>query len=225
MQATTDIHPRSSDAAVAALTRLPIVLLLALLVWNMVTGHSPVDAAGAVTDVDVTGSNAAEVSIDTAACLPPAMAIGDIVPGTDPWKTAQDNGGSTCTIAFGTTNISQGVNLSVLEDPGAPPAPADAMKCTSASCAGDALGDFNGPGEPAAGTSAFGTQLLAAGGIASTAWSVAPAVHAVADVGQTACQTAAVGTGTCEFTFGATAAVGDGPGAYEAQVRYLVGAR
>jgi hypothetical protein len=110
----------------------------------------------------------------------------------------------------------------MLEDPAAPASPADAMKCVGGSCGTDSLTDFEGPGEPAAGTSAFGAQLVSTAGIASAAWAAAPAVFDVQDSASAACTTAAVGTGTCAFTWGATAATSDAPGAYQAQARLVV---
>lgn len=210
---------------VRALVWLPLALVAAVLAASLLSGRAPVPFAEGASVVPVTGSVAADVSIDASACLPASVVIGDIVPGTDPWKTAQDNGGGTCVIAFGSTNVTQGVNLDVLEDPGAPATPTDAMKCVGAGCGGDSLTDYDNAAEPAAGTSAFGSQLLSTGGIAVGVWSAEPAVHQVPDAGDTACQTSAIGTGTCAFTFGATAAATDVPGAYEAQVQYVALAR
>ncbi len=204
---------------------VPLAIALALVIGSLVTGRGPESPAAGATVVPVTGSNAAVVSIDTTGCTPGSTAIGELVPGTDPWKTAQDEGGATCSIDFGTTNGTLGANLDVLEDPSAPPSPAAAMKCTGGGCSGHAIADFSGSGEPAAGTSAFGAQLLGAGSGASAVWSAAPAVHAIADTSDTACQTSAIGMGNCTFTFGATAAASDPAGSYEAQVRYVVLAR
>ena len=204
---------------------LPLAAVVVLVVASLVTGHSPAPSADGATVVNVTGSVAADISIDASGCTPASVAIGEILPGTDPWKTAQDNGGGTCAIAFGSTNVTQGVNLDVLEDPGAPATPTDAMKCTGGGCTGDSLTDYAGPGEPAAGTSAFGSQLLSATAPAAAVWSMEPAVNAIPDAGDTSCQTSGVGTGTCAFTFGATAAAGDTPGGYEAQVQYVALAR
>ncbi len=224
--APVDMFRRANAALLRpAVALVPLAFVVVLLAIALVTGRGPIPTASGASTVEVTGSVAADVSIDTAACLAPSVAIGELVPGSDPWKTAQDNGGGVCSIAFGTTNVSSGVNLTVLEDPAAPASPADAMKCVAASCTGSALDDFSAGGEPAPGTSAFGAQLLASGGGASGVWPAAPAVNAVPDVGATACQTSATGTGTCDFTFGATASTGDGTGAYQAQVRYVVLAR
>jgi hypothetical protein len=228
MAAVRHIRRTTTPTSLVAMVRraapwLPLALLLGLLAYGLGTGRGPTPEASGASVVTVTGSVAADVSIDATACAPASVAIGDIIPGTDPWKTAQDNGGGTCAITFGTTNVTQGVNLDVLEDPGAPASPTDAMKCTIGGCSGDALADYSGA-EPASGTSAFGAQLLNAGGLASPIWSVAD-VNAIPDAGQTTCQTGAVGDGTCTFTFGATAAASDTPGSYEAQVRYVVLAR
>lgn len=203
---------------------LPLSAIGVLVVVGLMTGRSPIAETWGASTVSVTGSVATDVSIDASACLPPSVAIGDIIPGTDPWKTAQDNGGGVCAISFGSINATAGVNLDVLEDPGAPASPTAAMKCVSG-CGGGSLSDFSGGAEPASNTSAFGAQLLSSAGIATSVWSSEPAVNAIADAGDTTCQTAAVGIGTCTFTFGATAAADDTPGSYEAQVRYVALAR
>lgn len=191
----------------------------------MMTSRALVTPSMAASTVDVDGSVAADVSIDTSACLPASVAIGDIIPGTDPWKTAQDAGGGVCSIRFGTTNVLQGVNLDVLEDPAAPIAPADAMKCVGGGCTGNALADYSAGTEPAIGTSAFGAQLLGSSNGATGVWSSEPAVNAITDAASTSCQTSAVGMGTCDFTFGATASASDTPGTYEAQAQYIALAR
>jgi hypothetical protein len=208
-----------------ALAWLPLAGILVLVAASLLTGRAPLPVAHGAVVVNVTGSVATDISIDVSACLPPSLAIGDILPGVDPWKTAQANGGGTCAISFGTTNVTQGVNLDVLEDPGAPATPANALKCVGGGCSGGSLDDYDAPGIPAIGTSAFGSQLLGSGGIASALWSPAPAVHGIPDAGVTACRTSTVGIGTCTFTFGASAAATDTPGSYEAQVRYVVLAR
>src|SRR5690606_20732310 len=94
--------------------------------------------------------------------------------------------------------------------------------CVGGSCAGDALADYDGASEPAAGTSAFGTQLLATGGIADATWSSQPAVAGLHDSASVACTTPGIGPGTCSFTWGATAAPSDTPGAYQALARMVV---
>jgi hypothetical protein len=96
------------------------------------------------------------------------------------------------------------------------------MKCVGGGCGTDSLGDFEGGGEPAPGTSAFGAQLLSSGGVATPVWAAAPSVFDVQDAASPACSTAAVGTGTCTFTWGATASTSDGAGAYQAQARMVV---
>jgi hypothetical protein len=218
--------PQPSRRALrAALAWLPLALLVAVIAVSALDGRAPVPLAQGASVVPVTGTVAEDISIDTAACLPASVVIGDIVPGVDPWKTAQDNGGGICEVEFGSTNVTQGVNLDVLEDPGAPAAPTDAMKCVGPGCGGDSLADYDGGAEPGAGTSAFGSQLLGSGGIASPVWTGGTYVHEIPDVAVTTCQTGAVGTGTCSFTFGATAAVTDTPGSYEAQVQYVALAR
>lgn len=206
---------------------LPLALLVLLLVISVLIGRAPVPVAHAASTgtVDVEGSVAVEVSVVTTGCTPASVTIGEIIPAADPWKTAQANGGGTCTIQFGTTNSSFGANLAVLEDPGAPAAPADALKCIGGGCGSSAISDYSGAGEPGIGTSAFGAQLLSASGGATGVWAVAPAVSAIADAASTACQTNATGTGTCNFTFGATASATDSAGSYEARVQYVALAR
>lgn len=230
MAAVRHIRRSTTSTSLSTLVRraapwLPLALLLGLLAYGIGTGRGPTPDASGASVVTVTGSVNATVSINATACSPASVAIGDIIPGTDPWKTAQDNGGGTCAITFGTSSASAGVNLDVLEDPGAPASPTNAMKCTIGGCSGDSLTDFSGGGEPASGTSAFGAQLLNASGLATRVWAAAPAVNAIPDAGQTTCQTSTIGNGTCTFTFGATAATSDVPGSYEAQVRAVVLAR
>lgn len=87
---------------------------------------------------------------------------------------------------------------------------------------GSSIADYEGVGEPAGGSSAFGAQLLSAGGIATADWPLAPAVNDVQDAASTACSTSAIGDGTCTFTFGATAQTADVPGAYQAQAQLVV---
>lgn len=200
---------------------LPAALLVALLALSFFSGRGIVPGAPAST-IDITGSVDADIYIDATNCTPAAVAIGDLVPGTDPWKTAQDQGGQACSVDFGTTNHLAGTTLSMLEDPAAPASPADAMKCVGGSCAGDALADYENAAEPAPGTSAFGAQLLSASAPATAVWSVAPAVYDVQDTASPACSTAATGTGTCAFTWGATANTADVPGSYQAQARLVV---
>jgi hypothetical protein len=218
--ASTILHrPRRLTSTLAW---LPLAATCAIVLASFVSGRALVSDGHAAATVGVNASIAADIYLDASACQPAAVAIGDLVPGTDPWKTAQDQSGQACAIDFGTTNNSGGTTLSMLEDPGAPASPTDAMKCVGGGCGSDSIADFDGPGEPGAGTSAFGAQLLSTGGIASAAWSTAPAVHDVRDVASTACTTSAVGTGTCAFTWGATAAATDASGAYQAQAQLVV---
>lgn len=200
----------------------PLVLLCALLVWSFATGRTPrVDAASA-TGVDAVGTVTASVFVDASACPSTAVDIGDLIAGADSWKTAKDHTGVSCGIDFGASNYAAGASLSMLEDPAAAPSPADALKCASGCASTDSIADFTGGSEPAAGTSAFGTQLLAATGVASADWSLEPAVHGVDDAASQACSTAAMGTGRCTFTWGATAAAATPPGTYEAQASFVV---
>jgi len=191
---------------------------------GMFTGRGLLPSASGASIVEVTGMIPADIYLDATACAPASVNIGELIP-SDPWKTAQDNTSSTCGVDFGTTNHAPGTTLTMLEDPAAPVSPASAMKCVSGPCTGGAIADFDGGVEPAAGTSAFGAQLLSSGGIATSVWSTAPAVHDVQDAGDNACETAAVGSGLCTFTFGATAGGSTAAGAYEAQARLLVLAR
>ncbi len=219
---------RASETTVARLLPMPAgvawvpaVLLLGMILFSFATGHGPVPTGQAAT-VGVQASLPANIYVDATNCAPASLAIGDLVPGTDPWKTAQDASGQTCSIDFGTTNNNAGTTLSMLEDPAAPASPTDAMKCVGGGCSTDALADYDNAAEPAAGTSAFGAQLLSASGLATAAWAVAPAVNDVQDAASTTCTTVAVGTGTCAFTWGATAATSDLPGAYQAQAQLVV---
>lgn len=202
---------------------LPLALLVGACLLSWVSGRGPVPAADGATYVGVTGSIPADIYLDATNCTAAAVAIGDLVPGTDPWKTAQDQGGQACSLDFGTTNHLAGTTLSMYEDPAAPAAPTDAMKCVSGGCSGNALADYeHASAEPAAGTDAFGAQLLSASGLASAVWNVAPAVHDVQDAASPACVTGAVGTGTCAFTWGATSSMSAIPGPYQAEARMVV---
>lgn len=218
-----------SPAATPARTRLhglapwlPAIVLVTALLVSLVTGRALTRSADAASTVGVQASAPADLYLDAAGCPAAAVNLGELVPGTDPWKTAQDEGGQVCSIDFGTTNNFPGTTLTMLEDPGAPATPTDAMKCVSATCTGSAIADYESAGEPAAGTSAFGAQLLAASGIATGAWNPAPAVYDVQDTASTACTTAAIGTGTCDFTWGATATTSQAAGAYQAQAQLVV---
>lgn len=202
---------------------IPLALLVTAAATGWWNAGGPVQSAGA-SEVEVTGSVAANLFLDTGDCSAASVAIGEMVPGLDPWKTAQDESGELCRISFGTTNHAAGTDLVMYEDPAAPAAPADAMKCVT-TCPGAALDDYQGASEPAAGSSAFGAQLLGVGGVARGLWSQPPAVNEVGDTGVAACRTLGVGTGSCSFTWGATAATSDGPGDYQAQVSLLVLAR
>ena len=198
---------------------LPLVAILVVCAVSLLTGRAPVSSADGASYVGVQATVPADLYLDATNCVPAAVAIGDLLPG-DPWKTAQDEGGQACAIDFGTTNNLTGTTLSMLEDPVAPAG--DAMKCVSANCAGGAVNDYDNAAEPTAGTEAFGAQLLSSGGIASTVWTAAPAVNDVQDTASPACTTAAVGTGTCTFTWGANAATGTTPGTYQAQAQLVV---
>lgn len=207
----------------ATLAWLPFALVLSVVVASCILGHSVVGSADAATTVVVEGEVAAEIHIVTAGCSAASLDIGDLLPGVDPWKTAHDESGQACRIGFGTSNHHAGTTLTMLEDPGAPAAPADAMKCVGAGCAGDAIDDYqHAAAEPAAGTSAFGSQLLATGGLAGGLWNFAPAVRDVQDAADPACTINSAGDGTCDFTWGATAAAGDTPGSYQAQAQLIV---
>ncbi len=204
-----------------ALVWLPLAFLVLVVAISFVSGRGVVPT-GSAASVGVQASVPADIFVDATNCASAALAIGDLVQGTDPWKTAQDESGQVCAINFGTTNNTSGTTLAMLEDPAAPATPADAMKCVGGSCGTDSLSDYASPSEPAAGTSAFGAQLLSSGGIATKVWPVAPAVKDVQDAASTACSTSTSGTGTCTFTWGATASTSDTPGAYQAQARLVV---
>ena len=199
---------------------LPLALVLAALVASAATGRGPVASASAATTLDVTGLVDEFVYLDAVGCSAPAsLAIGDLVPN-DPWKQTT----ADCAVLFGTSNSSFGADLQVLEDPSAPVAPADAMKCVAGSCGSAALDDV-APNSitPTGSTSAFGIQLDSTTGQAAPVWSTGRANPVAA--ASTACNTSAIGDGTCLFRFGASADTNDGPGAYQAQVQFLVLAR
>ncbi len=214
---STTSTPRMSRG----LAWLPLAAIIAVLVVSLVSGRGPVPSSEAAT-IGVSASAPADIFLDATNCTSGALAIGDLVPGTDPWKTAQDAGSQVCAIDFGTTNNVDGTTLAMLEDPAAPASPTDAMKCVGGTCGTDSLADYEGGAEPAPGTSAFGTQLLSTGGIAAAVWPLEPAVQDVQDSASTACTTPTTGTGTCSFTWGATAATTDLPGAYQAQAQLVV---
>lgn len=216
-----DIRP---SLRLTLLASLPLVALLAALVLGMATGRGTVASADAA-DIEVTGSLTGEVFLDTSACSAASGAIGDVLPGVDPWKTAQDASGQACTLSFGSLDHFPGTNLILVDDPATSGVAGPALRCSVGGCAGRSIADYSGPGEPAVNASAFGTQLLGSGGIATQAWSAAPAVHAVQDTSDVPCSTATTGTGSCSFTWGMTAAAGDMPGAYRASIQSLVVAR
>lgn len=200
---------------------LPLAALSLLLAASMLAGRGSFALDAGATAVPVSGSVSSTVFVDASACLPAAVAIGDLLP-SDPWKTAQDNGGQTCNLSFGSPSHAPGTTLTILEDPAAASSPAAAMKCVSGGCTGHALADYsNASGEPTVGTSAFGMQLLGASGAASGLWNAAPAVYPVANGASSACATASTSTGACSFTFGAAANAGDPPGSYQAQALAL----
>jgi hypothetical protein len=200
---------------------LPLVAILAVCAISLATGRGPTPGASAAAVVGVQGAVPADIYLDATNCTAGSLSIGDILPG-DPWKTAQDEGGQLCAIDFGTTNNLPGTSLTMLEDPAAPPA-GDAMKCASASCGAGAIDDFeNTAAEPAANSEAFGAQVVTTAGLANPVWNVSPAVYDVQDAASTACDTTAVGTGTCGFTWGATATGATAPGTYQAQARLVV---
>lgn len=204
---------------------MPLMVLMLLLAVSALTGRSLVPTAHAGTNIDITGTVADDVYVDTSGCGAAALAIGDLVPGTDGWKTAQDTSGQLCTLSFGSNTDPLGADLTIFEDPAAPASPTAAMKCVNPSCAGDAINDYDNSSEPSAGTSAFGLQLVATGGPAVGAWSSAPAVYDVQDAGDIACSTTTTGAGTCSFTPGATASVADASGSYQAAAALLALAR
>jgi hypothetical protein len=203
------------------LSWLPLVALLALLVVSALSGYGGVARdAHASNTITVTGLVNKLVYLDASGCAASsALDLGDLVPD-DPWKRTT----SDCSILFGSSNSGAGADLTVLEDPGAPASPADAMKCTVASCGASALDDVAAnSAPPASSASAFGAQLESASGLATAGWTVSKANPIAA--ASTACSTAAIGDGTCSFRFGASANSGDGPGVYQAQVQFLVLAR
>lgn len=214
---STPTSPRVSRG----LAWLPLAATIAVLVVSLMSGRGAVPTGEAAV-VGVSATAPADIFLDATNCTATALSIGDLIPGTDPWKTAQDAGGQVCAIDFGTTNNVDGTTLAMLEDPAAPASPTDAMKCVGGTCGTDSLADFEGPTEPAPGTSAFGAQLLSAGGIAAAVWPASPAVQDVQDSASTACTTPSTGTGTCSFTWGATASTTDLPGAYQAQAQLVV---
>lgn len=217
----------SITSAVAAPARrgrsarwIPCALLVALVFASFVLGRGPVTESHAA-DIGVTGSLAPDIFIDASACTAAAVDIGELVPGTDGWKTAQDQGGQACSIDFGTTNHEGGTTLSMLEDPAAAAGPA--LKCVVADCAGASIDDFeSATAEPSVGTAAFGTQLLASAGAATPIWNFSPGVYGLQDAAAAACSTPSIGTGTCAFTWGATAAATTRSGAYQARVNLVV---
>lgn len=212
---------RIASPARRAAPWLPLALVLALIVASFVTGRGPVPSGHGAAYVGVNASLAADIYVDASGCSASAVAIGELLPG-DPWKTAQDQGGQACAIDFGTVNNTAGTTLTMLESPTAPATPTAAMKCVGPTCSGDSIADYEGTAEPAPGTSAFGAQLLSAGGLATPVWPLAPAVNDVQDAASTACSTSTAGDGTCTFTFGATAETADVPGAYQAQAQLVV---
>lgn len=212
---TTSSAPRTRYLA-----WLPLAAVVALLLVGAITGGSGLPSAQAADEITVTGLVDEYVYMDATGCSgASSLAIGDLVPG-DPWKRTT----ADCSILFGTSNSALGADLDVLEDPAAPATPPDAMKCQVASCGTSELDDVAANSiPPASAASAFGVQLEAASGLASAVWTTGRANPVAA--ADTACNTAAIGDGTCAFRFGASADTGDGPGAYQAQVQFLVLAR
>lgn len=199
---------------------LPLAVIIALLTWSLLSGHGPVPTAQAAT-ITVDGNVDSEIFIDASACTAIAVNIGELVPGTDGWKTAQDEGGQACSIDFGTPNYLPGTTLSILEDPAV--AAGAALKCVASECAGASIADFEDTSaEPTVGNAAFGTQLLSSAGVATPIWSLSPGVHDLQDSAAAACSTPSTGTGTCAFTWGAVAAATTPSGAYQAQANLVV---
>lgn len=213
--------PEPRSRVPAWLAWLPLVVVGLLLAHSAITATTGMpSAAAAASTIDVTGLVDKYVYLDATGCSTPAsLDLGDVVPD-DPWKRA----GSDCSILFGSSNSALGADLTMLEDPAAPASPPGAMKCVVASCSGSELDDVAPASTPPTGnTSAFGIQLESATGTATSGWTIGAAYPVAAT--QTPCSTAAIGDGTCAFRFGASADINDGPGAYQAQVQFLVLAR
>jgi hypothetical protein len=215
----------SASPVLRSLAWVPLALIVALLAISSITAYGGLSSADASDTITVTGQVNKAVYMDASGCsAPSALDIGDLVPG-DPWKRTT----SDCAILFGSSNSALGADLTVFEDPGAPASPPGAMKCIVASCTGGSwdgqLGDVApNSSPPGSNASAFGAQLESASGLATASWSIGDTNPI--DTSDTPCSTTGVGDGTCAFRFGASAdTTADGPGAYQAQVQYLVLAR
>lgn len=224
-------HPNRGTAAVPggarwarALAWLPLLLLLLLACAGMVTGHQLAAVATAAdnTDVTIASSVAPEIQL-SADCTGAAVNMGVLVPGDPARETAAD-----CNMTIGSTNHVEGVELSVA-DAGSPGA--GAMRCV-ASCVAPVAPMPDGQGNPMPANS-FGMRLSGTSGPAATSgvWNVNAAAlpsgdyYDVQDTPDNACRTTGTGNGTCSFRFAAQASATQGPGDYEAIVRFEVQAR
>lgn len=216
---------RFGPRALARFAWVPLCVLLAAVAYTVATGHGVVDRANA-SNIIVTGSVAGTgMYVDATECIPSAGAIGDVLLGTDAWRTAKDASSQVCKLTFGAPGNPLGADLLFLDDPGAGGTGVPALRCTSGACAGQSIADYTSTSEPATNTNAFGTQLLNVGGAASAVWTPEPAVYDVGDVADVACHTTTTADGNCSFTWGVTGAATATPGNYVAHVQSLAVAR
>lgn len=217
--------PSASTRILARFAWVPLFVILAVVAYTIATGHSAVERADAAT-VHVQGNVAgAGVYLDATECAPAAGAIGDVLLGTDAWRTAQDATSQVCKLTFGAPGNALGADLMIVDDPLAAGVADPALRCTVGACSGKSIADYTAMTEPAANTSAFGAQLLNVGGAASAVWTAAPAVYDVGDAADVPCHTSNTADGNCSFTWGVTGAANETPGTYVAHVQSLVVAR
>jgi hypothetical protein len=223
---THAVHIRSfAPRALVRHAWIPLCVVLVAIAASAVSGHSLVRGAHAGTVLIEGDVASSAVTLDTTACTASAGTIGDVFLGTDAWRTAQDATGQVCSLTFSAPGNPAGADLIVIDDPADSGVASPALRCTVGACTGHSIADYSSTSEPAANTSAFGTQLINVGGAAAAVWSIAPSVHEVRDTTDVPCHTSNQSDGTCSFTWGVTGAASETPGSYVAHVQSLVVAR
>lgn len=219
----TDTRHLAPQGLIVRFAWVPLCMLVLAVAISAVTGHALVPRADAST-VLVQGDVGGGVYLDATQCGASAGQIGDVLLGTDAWRTAQDATSQVCKITFGAPGDLNGADLVLIDDPSAPGGnTGSALRCTTGACAGHSIADYTNAAEPSPNTSAFGTQLVGTpGGAAAAVWTAAPAVHGLQDSNDVACHTSNTSDGDCSFTWGVTGAANDTPGAYVAHVQSLV---
>lgn len=226
-------HPPPSHAPHATLAMRnahwsPAVVLLLAAVWMWYGGHV-VPPAGAGTASDTVTINAdvdKEIHLSNA-CVGTALTVGTVTADGSAKETSSD-----CSITFGTNNDLAGAELRVSDASAATAPGRAAMVCVGGGCGAATIPDAQGsplPGSISA--SAFSLRLASVAGLAAGVWSVNPATnftgnfYDAADTPDLACQTAAIGDGTCRMRFAVRASGVQAPGSYQAEVLFEAFAR